>query len=216
MNKKVNKKKKKKINKVKIIFGLIIITCFILLGLCIKNIYDSISSNGQKQVQVLDSIELYGYQVDENDSKYFQETFKDLKKLLNSDDYEEKEYASLISKLFIIDFYSLKYAINSNDVGGKQFVYNDYQDDFVEFAKDSVYKYVKNNIYGNRDQKLPNIKNVEITNIEQDEYDTDMYSDKEAYYVDIEIEYDEDLEYPIECSLIIVHSNDKLEIVSME
>lgn len=216
MNKKVNKKKKKKVNRVKIIFTIIIVTCFVLLGLCIKNIYDSISSNSPRKVQILDSIELYGYQVNENDSKYFQETFKELKKLLNSDDYDEKEYASLISKLFIIDFYSLKYAINSNDVGGKQFVYNDYQADFVEYAKDSVYKYVKNDIYGNRNQELPNIKTVEIINIEQDEYDTDMHSDKEAYYVDIEIEYDKDLGYPGECSLVVVHSNDKLEIASME
>ena len=52
---------------------------------------------------------------------------------------------------------------------------------FVSFANMGV------NIYGNREQELPNVKNVKIINIKKDNYDTDTYSDEEAYYVTLKI-----------------------------
>ena len=128
---------------------------------------------------------------------------------------DEEEYATLMSKLFVVDFYSLKYAISKSDVGGIQFVYSDYQDTFTTKAKDTVYAYVKSNVYGKRKQDLPNIKSIKVTNIEQKEYDGDKVQDDEAYYVELEITYDEDLDYPTTASLILVHDDKKLEVVEM-
>lgn len=210
---KANKKRRKL--KTSFILTILIIIVLAILAFCIKDIFDSLTNKNQKEVEVLETIKGYGYQLNENDSKYFKELFKDLKEVLSKDKVNEEKYAKLLSQLFITDFYSLKYVINKNDVGGKQFVYTDYQNDFESYAKDSVYRYVENNIYGNRKQSLPDVKKVKVTNIEQDTYSSEVASDDEAYYVTLEITYVEDLEYPTTCNLILIHSNDKLEIVAM-
>lgn len=207
-------KKKRKIKKTFILFLLMIIILAIL-GFCVKDIYDNLSSTSQKKIEVLDKIKDYDYQLNENDSPYFKKIFKKLKKELMNKDVNEEKYAKLMSELFVIDFYSLEYAINKNDIGGVQFVYGDYQTDFQKYAKDTVYRYVENNIYKNRKQTLPNIKNISVKNIEQKEFESNTKSDDEAYYVTIKIGYETDLEYPEECNLILIHNNNKLEIASM-
>ncbi len=204
----------KKNKKFKYIFILVLIVLFILLFVGVKNIYDTLSNN--TQVKTLMTIDKYGYTLNENDSPYFKKLFETLKENLESEKVDEEEYAKVMSQLFVTDFYSLKYAISKSDVGGLQFVYSDYQSSFTTKAKDTVYAYVKSNVYGKRKQELPNIKNVEIDNIEQKEYEGDTISDDEAYYVDLKITYDQDLDYPEEVSLVLVHSNDKLEIVKMD
>ena len=204
----------KKNKKFKYIFILVLIVLFILLFVGVKNIYDTLSNN--TQVKTLMTIDKYGYTLNENDSPYFKKLFETLKENLESEKVDEEEYAKVMSQLFVTDFYSLKYAISKSDVGGLQFVYSDYQSNFTTKAKDTVYAYVKSNVYGKRKQELPNIKNVEIDNIEQKEYEGDTISDDEAYYVDLKITYDQDLDYPEEVSLVLVHSNDKLEIVKMD
>ena len=211
------KKAKKRKLKTSLIITLLLIAVVLIMAYCVNDIIGSLKSDGEKKVEVLESIKGYYYELNENDSKYFKELFKQLKKELESDNVDEEEYASLLAKLFVTDFYSLEYSINKNDVGGKQFVYKDYQEDFVKYAKDTVYNTVENNVYGKRKQELPNIKEVKTTSIEKKEYSNENgFSDDSAYYVDVKITYDEDMEYPTECSLIIVHSNDKLEIAEME
>ncbi len=204
----------KKNKKFKYIFILVLIVLFILLFVGVKNIYDTLSNN--TQVKTLMTIDKYGYTLNENDSPYFKKLFETLKENLESEKVDEEEYAKVMSQLFVTDFYSLKYAISKSDVGGLQFVYSDYQSSFTTKAKDTVYAYVKSNVYGKRKQELPNIKNVEVDDIEQKEYEGDTISDDEAYYVDLKITYDQDLDYPEEVSLVLVHSNDKLEIVKMD
>ena len=166
--------------------------------------------------QTLDSIENYNYTLNENDSEYFKKEFKKLKKILESDSIVEEEYASALSKLFTIDFYSLNDAISKSDVGGIQFVYDEYRDSFLTKAKDTIYNYVESNLYGKRTQELPEVKEVEVTNIEKKEYDGEKEQDDEAYYVDVTITYEKDLDYPTECSFIWIHHNNKLELVEME
>lgn len=209
-----NTKLKLKINVVLILF---IIILFVILGFCIFNIYNAIKSNNQSEVEVLDSIEGYNYKLDENDSAYFTSLFKQLKTELSSSSVDEENYATLISKLFVTDFYSLNSVLNKNDVGGKQFVYTSYQEDFVKFAKESVYKNIENNIYGKRTQNLPTVISIEVDKISQDEYESESdIVDDLAYYLELTVGYDKDLDYPQTVELILIHSNEKLEIVSMK
>ena len=211
----MKKNKKKRKIKTSFILTVLIIVILAILAFCIKDIFNSLTTKNQKEVEVLDTIKGYGYQLNENDSKYFKELFKTLKKELEQDNIDEEKYAELVSKLFITDFYSLDHVLNKNDVGGTQFVYKDYQSDFESYAKDSVYRYVENNISENRKQTLPDVKKVKVSDIKQDEYKSEVASDDEAYYVTLKITYVKDLEYPTECSLILIHSNDKLEIAAM-
>ncbi len=204
-------------HKFKTTMAIIFIILFIALLFGLKDIISVLKNNGASEVEILDTIEGYGYTLNENDSAYFKQEFKNLKKELTNKKVDEKKYAELVSKLFVIDFFSLNSALNKNDVGGKQFVYTDYQDSFVKFAKDGIYKYVENNIYGDRKQVLPSVKLVEIDEINQDEVTfKNGVTDEEAYFVTITITYDEDLEYQNKTSLVIIHNDKKLEIAKMD
>lgn len=209
------KNKKKRKIKTSFIIAVLVIIVLIVLVISFKDLFDSLTTKDQKKVEVLDTIEKYGYKLDENDSKYFKQLFKSLKKELEKEKINEKKYATLVSQLFITDFYSLNHVINKNDVGGTQFVYKDYQDTFESHAKNTVYRYVENNIYNNRKQTLPDIKNVEITDISKDTFTAEKASDTEAYYVTMKLTYEKDLGYPTTATLILIHSNDKLEIAAM-
>lgn len=207
-------KKKKQIN-FKTILIVVLVILFICLGLCIKDII-GVLNNSTKQVEILANIEGYDYSLNENDSEYFKEKFMLLKDELKKDKINEENYASLVSELFVIDFFSLDSSLNKNDIGGIQFIYKDYQSDFVNYAKDGIYKYVENNIYNDRKQELPLVKNTEIKSIEEQEvtFKNDVNDDK-AYVVKVLIEYEKDLEYPKEVELTVIHSNNKLEIAKM-
>ena len=207
-------KKKKRIKYNAIIICVVVILLVTLL-FCIIDIIKGLTSN-TKQVEILSNIEGYEYSLNENDSEYFKEKFMLLKDELENEKDEEK-YASLISELFVIDFFSIEKSLNKNDIGGIQFIYKDYQNDFIKYAKDGIYKYVENNIYKDRKQELPLVKNTEIKNIKQEKtsFDNDISDDK-AYVVKVLIEYEEELGYPEEVELVIIHNDDKLQIAKME
>lgn len=206
---------KKRRIKVNLILGVLLGVVLAIMFYCLFDIYTSLKSNGGKEVEILDTIEGYGYTLDENDSPYFKNIFKKLKKNLESKEIDEEEYASLLAQLFIIDFYSLDYATNKNDIGGVQFVYADYQEDFVHKAKDTVYKYVENNMYGKRKQELPVVTEV-LTEVKQEKRVFDSITDDKAYVVTIQITYKEDLNYPTESTLVFVHNGNVLQLASME
>ena len=197
-------------NKFKVVMTIIFIILFTLLAFGFKDIIAVLKNDGASKVEILDTIKKYEYTLDENDSAYF-------KKELEKKNVNEEEYAKLVSKLFIIDFFSLNSVINKNDVGGKQFVYKDYQESFIKFAKDGIYKYVENNIYGDRKQDLPSVKLVTIDEIKQEEvkFENDVI-DAKAYVVELTINYDKDLEYQDKATLVLIHNNNKLEIAKMD
>lgn len=208
--------KKRKIKKFKMIVTILFIVLLFILGWCLKDIIGVLKNNGASEVEILEQIESYNYVLNENDPEYFKTVFKDLKEELSKDKIDEENYAKLISELFVIDFFSLDNALSKNDVGGIQFVYTDYQDSFTKFAKEGIYKYVESNIYNNRKQELPSVSSVEISDIKQDavSFDNDI-EDNKAYYVTLTITYEENLEYQENVELIIIHSNNKLEIAKM-
>ena len=118
--------------------------------------------------------------------------------------------------MFLTDFLSLNQTINANDIGGTEFVYSDYKETFIKKAKDTIYSYVESNIYGKRKQELPEVKEVKIKNTKKSSYTSSKINDEEAYYIECEIIYKKDLGYQKNASLILVHNNEKLEIVSMK
>lgn len=212
----MGKKRKFKL-KFKTVMIFVFIVLIIGLSLCIKDIIGVLKSSSASEVEVLSEIKDYGYKLNENDSEYFKEKFMLLKTELEKEEIDEEKYASLISELFVIDFYSLNSSLNKNDVGGTQFVYTDYKEDFVKFAKEGIYKYVENNIYGDRKQDLPIVTETEIKSIEQDKaiFDNDV-EDTKAYIVEVLVTYKEDLEYPTEVKLIVIHKDNKLEIAKLD
>ncbi|MDD2518499.1 MAG: hypothetical protein PHI05_00585 [Bacilli bacterium] len=159
--------------------------------------------------------EINGYTLKEGASAYFKNIFGELETELSKDEVDENKYAEIISKLFISDCFTLSNKMNHNDIGGVQFVYEQFQNDYISIARETLYNNIENDIYGNRKQELPTVKNVTIKSFEEDTYEYGENEDPKAYNVVATIEYDKDLGYPEEVSIVIIHSNNKLEVAKM-
>lgn len=205
-------KRKRKVNMRKII---VIVLAIIVLVAGIIVVKQKLSGKKESTVKVVDKLDKYEYTLEDNATNYQKELFKELKKILNSDEVDEEAYAKIVSQSFLADYFSLNSKLSKNNVGGVQYVYKDYQDNFVKQSTDTVYKYVESNIYGNRKQELPVVKNVEVTSINQDSYDYLEQTDEKAFAVDLTITYEKDMGYQTHATLVLVHANNKLEIVKM-
>lgn len=195
-----------KINTLNKIITILIVISFMILVFLIGNIIKDLT-NKVKETETLDTIDNYSYVLTDSDTDYYKEQFKELKKILQTEEVNEEEYAKTISKLFLIDFYSLASSINKNDVGGSQYVEEAYRDTFIRKAKDTIYANVENNIYGDRKQELPNVTQVEITKITKT---------KTGYETQASITYDKELGYAKEVILTLTKKENILEISSLK
>lgn len=166
--------------------------------------------------KVVKKIDDFGYELRENESRLYKDLFDKLIEELNKEEIDEEEYAKLVAKLFVVGFYNLDSKTSKNDIGGVQFVHPDIVDNFKENAKDTLYKYVESNIYGDRKQELPVVASIEITNIETKSFKYNDTTDPKAYKVSLEWTYEKDLGYETKCNLILVHSDKKLVVVEMD
>lgn len=200
--------------KVKVILVLAII--LIIAGLAFFA-YESFKPKETRTATVENEIEEYGYTLKSTRNNRYKKMFQELQNILNKDEVDEEAYLEQISKMFIMDFYTLDDKLANTDVGGIDFVHADAKTNFLEKAEDTVYKYVESDIYGNRDQKLPEVTEVTVENIENIEYTigTD-FTDDNAYQVEVSLKYKEDMDYPTKATLIFVHEDNKLSLVEME
>ena len=91
---------------------------------------------------VIKNLELYGYSLQESDTELYKTEFDNLSNILNKETINFEEYAKSISKLYIIDFYTLSNKISNTDIGGLEFIYPSLKDNFKLKAKDTIYKYI--------------------------------------------------------------------------
>lgn len=200
--------------KVKVILVIAIIMIIAGLGFIA---YESIKPKSVRTATVENEIEEYGYTLKSTRNAKYKEMFQELKDILSEDPVDEDAYLEQISKMFILDFYTLDDKLANTDVGGIDFVHTDAKTNFLEKAEDTVYKYVESDLYGNRDQTLPEVTDVTIDNIETIEYTigTD-FTDENAYQVEVSLTYKEDIDYPTKATLIFVHEDNKLSLVEVE
>ena len=206
---------KKVLNKNRLFYfvsTVLIIIVLIIIG--VKFVKDFIIKDNRQVVSKnnLDSLELYGYTLDDMDSKEYKEYFNELKAVLNSDSVNYEEYAKGVVKLFVTDFYTLDTKITSSDIGGVEFIPSDMVDNFKMHAGDTMYNHIKTNIYGDREQELPHVKSVSIDDITSETY---TYKEKEyeAYRVKASWSYAKDLGYDKEGEFVLIKDNNKLNIV---
>lgn len=168
-----------------------------------------------KKSKVINEIKGYGYVLKDTKSAAYKKEFENLKKILSSKDVDEKAYAKSISKLFVIDFYSLEDKLAKTDVGGSQFVLDSVKTDFLEKAENTYYKYLESNLYGTRTESLPSVTKASVTNVTNDSFTYGDSTDEKAYKVELSWEYNDSSfnSYQKECYLILVHDNNKLAIV---
>ena len=192
-----------------------IIICTILFIYFIGGIIYNFIDRKEKIIhenKIGDTIKDYNYILYENDLEIYEKEFKNLKKILESEEIDFKEYAISISKLFLIDLYTLDNKNNKYDVGGTEFIYPDALENYKLNVEDTLYKYMIDNSDDDRTQELPIVKNVELVNIEETKF-TINEIEYEAYKINLTIEYIKDLEYDKEVQLTIIKNDKYLYIV---
>ncbi len=203
----------KKKNDIKVIVMFILIG-ILLFGFLGYKVYNDFFNKNEERKQI-DSIEFYGYTLSENDTDIYKSYFKELTKILNEKPINYTEYAKIISKLFIIDLFTLDNKLGSTDIGGLEFIYKNLRENFKENEGASLYKFIENNLNGDRTQKLPKVKDVEIENINETTY---KYKDVEyeGYIVKAKWTYEVDLGYQSSMKLTLIKDKDILYIVKGE
>ena len=205
-------KDKKRLIILIVVIALTLIVCGII-------VFDYMKDDSKKpntpEVQVTNNIDKYGYVLHDTDTEYYKELFEKLKVALDKDEVDEELYATLLSQLFVTDFYTLSNKLSSSDVGGLDFVVSTVKDNFAAKAKDTMYKSVKTNLYGDRDQELPTVTKVSVDNIITNTYSYGDNKDTEAYSVKCSVTYDKELGYPTTVKLTLVHTDNKLEVAKV-
>ncbi len=207
-------KLKKKVKRNILVVLILVALCIIIFG-----VQKLINSNDKttKEVKIVNTIEKYGYNLKASKSKKYKDMFKKLKEILEKDEVNEEEYVKQISKMFIYDFYTLNDKCAKTDVGGVEFVYQSFQTNFLTNAESTYYKYVENNIYKQRNQKLPTVSKITVDKVEKISYEYEDKTDDDAYQVEVKWSYtsDEYSDYQTKATLIFVHEGNKLSLVEL-
>lgn len=203
--------KKKTDIKILVIF---ILAGILLFGFLIYRVYNDFIKDNSTHKQI-DSIGFYGYTLKNNDTDIYKKYFKELTDILNKKPVDYTLYAKTISKMFIIDLYTLDNKLGSTDIGGLQFIHKDLKENFKENMGSSLYKFIENNLDGKRTQELPKVKDVEVESVFETKY---TYKDKEydAYIVKANWTYEKDLGYQKFTKLTVINDKDILYIVKGE
>ena len=205
----MNKKRKKKLKVKRVLLFFIVV---LVLGVIVF-----FQTRPRLQVvSVVSNIDGYNNYIESNATNIYKKYYSELEKELLDNKIDEEKYASLISKLFIIDFYTLNNKVTNKDIGGVQFIHSNLKDSFINDSSNTVYKYVKENLYGTRKQNLPEVKDVNIDKIDSVRYKNNEYSDNNGYYVKTSVSYKKNLDYPKTVELYLIHEDNKLVIVEMK
>ena len=201
----------------RVFIGIIIVLLLVLLGYVVYKFYSS-NNNEVKEAKIVSKIDKYGYSLKEDKPKAYKDMFKELEEILNKDKVDEEAYVKKISEMFIYDFYSLDDKDAKTDIGGVDFIYKETLENFLQNAQNTYYKYVESNIYNNRKQKLPIVKDIEITNLEQKPFAYGEKTDEKAYEVSIKWDYTDTAfsTYQKDAKLIFIHDDIKLSLVELQ
>ena len=206
-------KLKKKAKRLIIILLLIIVVLLVVLV-----VSDKLGGTPKvNEVKIVNEIDKYGYNLKDSKTKKHHKMFEELKKILSEKEVNEEDYVKKISEMFIYDFYSLNDKTAKTDIGGVDFVYSSALANFLVKAEDTYYKYVESNIYGNRNQSLPTVKDIEITKVSQEIFAYGDKTDEKAYIVEATWDYTdpEFSKYQKSATLIFIHDDVKLSLVEL-
>jgi len=208
----------KKLNKNRIFYvvmGVLILGVLIVTGIKVyKDFFAGSDKEGIKPKE-LENLDKYGYTLNDLDTKLYKDYFNHIKEELNKEEIDNKAYATLLVQLFVTDFYTLSNKITSGDIGGVEFVHPSILSNFKLNAGDTMYNHVKNNVYGDRKQDLPTVKEVVIDEVTEETY---VYNGTtyEAFKITATWEYETDLGYDKSGTFYLIKDNDKLNIVEKQ
>ena len=190
------------INKIKKIIRIIMLVVVALIA--IYAIFVAIPSKKNKD-EGIENIN-NKYILYKRDSSLYKENFEKLRTILETSPVDNKEYAEIIVKLFVIDFYTLDNKDENTDIGGLQYVHSNLKDNLVLNASSTMYKYIKTT------KELPKVKSITSVDTRETTYKIND-KDYSAYAITINWEYDKDLGYEKQGTFIVVNDNENLSIV---
>lgn len=198
---------------------IIIITCIVFIILLGVFIYLYLTNYDKKDKDISDTrvvseIKKYNYTLNENATAYYKEKFNELLEL-SEEEIDDEKFVSLITSLFLSDYYTLNNKRDKLDVGGLQFILEKEKDDFLKVSTNTIYKYLENNYNGNRKQNLPIVTDIVINKTDKIKY-TYLNKTEDAYQISASIKYQEDLGYQREVTLVLVGDNNKFSIVELK
>ncbi len=191
---------------------IIIIILIVLLVASLVAVKLLSKSDNKDAVKVVDSIDEFGYTLDDRDTKLMKNTYNELKNVLSADEINYEEYAKKLAELFVIDLFTMDNKVNRYDVGSTEYVYPDNVDNFKTNVEDTIYKSMENNSDGKRRQDLPEVSSITNSSVEgstflfgEDEYD--------SYVVSIAWDYVDDLGYDDNATITLIELDNKLYVV---
>ena len=199
-------KKKYKILLIVIIILIIVIIAAIIAFKFLKG------SEPAEPVKVVDSIDNFDYTLDDRDTELMKNTYNELKTVLSSDEIDYEKYAEILSKLFVIDLFTMDNKVNRYDVGSTEYVYPDSVDNFKTNVEDTIYKSMENNSDGKRRQDLPEVSSIDNTSVETSTF-TIGEEEHESFVVNTNWSYVSDLGYDDNATITLIELNEKLYVV---
>ena len=214
---------KKKVSILGKILGLLIFILIVLVIVIVlkKTVFKKDDKPVKKKSEKVETIENFDYYLYDNSTDLYKKLYYELKDCLKEKEVNEEEYAKLIAELFVADFYSLDAKLTNQDVGGLDFIYSSIKENFKLNAVDTIYKYVKSNVYGDRNQDLPEVSEIVSATVTKTAY---KYSkgninilDPSAYVVNIKWSYKKSSSYQTSAKITLVHEKeDLLSIIKVQ
>lgn len=207
------KRKKRKKNILKVVLFVIIL--FIVILLSYKFIFSKWGSSTKNVPKILDTVENYDYVLSDKDTKLYKQEYDKLKEILKKKDIDEKEYATQVAKMFVIDLYSLNSKMNKYDVGGTEFYYRDKRTMYETKVMDTLYNTLQDDTYGDRKQDLPEVSSIEEVSVEEVLY---SMSGKEvsAYLIKLKWSYVKNMQYDDEGSVVVTKDDFRMSVVDFQ
>lgn len=199
--------KKRKLKK-KVLLLIIILLFAIICFFVGKRIYIKLNTFN---VKVVDEIKGYSYSLDDRDTELYKSYFNELKSILSQDEVDYEQYALIVSKMFIIDLYTLENKVNKYDIPCLEFVYPSAKDNFKLKVQDTLYKYIEDNTNKKRSQVLPIVKSVEKKSVESGKFKLGD-SSYDAYVIKLSWDYETDLGYDNNGTITIVKEDKTLYV----
>lgn len=199
-------------SKYKIIM-LIVVILIIVLSVIGVIYFKSSDNTEETPVKVVDSVDGFMYELKDNDSKLKKELFYELKKELENDDINYQSYAELLSKIFVVDVFSLDNKLNKYDIGGLDFILESEKEKFRSLMGDTLYDILENNFDGGREQELPQVKEVLVEGCTESKITIDN-EELLAYDIVLNWTYEVDLGYDTSATVKVVKKDNKMYIVS--
>ena len=196
-------------------YKVILIIIIILIVLLVVSIVAVKLLNNRENVdtvKVVDSIDEFGYTLDDRDTELMKNTYNELKTILSAKEINYSDYAKKIAELFVIDLFTMDNKVNRYDVGSTEYVYPDNIDNFKMNVEDTIYKSMENNSNGKRKQNLPEVSSIINSSVEESTF---LFGEDEvdSYVVSITWDYVDDLGYDDNAKITLIELDKKIYVV---